>query len=257
MNSLLSLQGVTVGYGGHIVVRDVTFDISAGEFCALLGLNASGKTTLLKGICGLSPLAGGHCLSGGLDYTGFSEKRRANYISYIPHRSSKLIGVTVLDAVTMGLNARLGALEFRSAWDKAFALDTLEKIGIGHLAGNDFSRLSEGQKQLVILARTLVQDTPVILMDEPDSALDFLNRHRLLDIFRSLIKSEGKAGLVTLHDPNLALNYCDRLILLHDGKIASDIALSGASQSEIQKCLAVIYGDITLMEYGGHYIVVP
>ena len=257
MSPLLSLKGLSVGYGGNTVVRNVSFDIFAGEFCALLGLNASGKTTLLKGICGLLPPVDGSCFAGELDCTGLSEKKRASYISYIPQRASKLIGVTVLDAALMGLNARLGALEFPSARDRSTVLDILEKVGVGHLADTDFSRLSEGQKQLTVLARTLAQNSPVMLMDEPDSALDFLARRRLLGLFRSLIKSESKAGLVTLHEPDLALNYCDRLLLLHDGKIVSEIRLSEASPDDIKKGLSVIYGDITVMEYCGNYVVMP
>jgi len=255
MTPLLSLKEVSVGYGGKAVVSDVSLDISAGEFCALLGLNGSGKTTLLKGICGLLPLTGGRCLSGGLDCTGLNEKERARHFSYIPQRFSKLISVTVADAVMMGLNAKLGVLEFPSTADKASALAAMEKMEIPHLAGEDFSRLSEGQKQLVILARALAQNAPVMLMDEPDSALDFLNKHKTLARIRKLIHDEGKAGLVTLHDPNLALSYCDRLVLLHGGKVESEISLAEATKDDLQSCLSAIYGNITLLEHEGKHIV--
>lgn len=254
MSQMLSLQEVSVGYGLKTVVRDVSLNISAGEFCALLGLNGSGKTTLLKGISGLLPIGSGRCLADGQDCTRFNEKKRARHISYIPQRYSELTGVTVLDAVMMGLNAKLGVLEFPSSADKAQVAAALGKMEITHLAGEDFSRLSEGQKQLVILTRTLVQNAPVMLMDEPDSALDFLNKHRTLTKIRDLIHSEGKAGLVTLHDPNLALAYCDRLILLHDGKIVSEINLPGADRDEVRSCLSTIYGDVTLLEYNGRYV---
>ena len=254
MIPLLSIQGVSVGYGSKTIVFDVSFDISAGEFCALLGLNASGKTTLLKGICGLLALTGGCCIVNSLDCGGLNEKERARYISYMPQRHSKLIGVTVLDAVMMGLNARLGALESPSAQDKARASEALEKMDIPHLAGEDFSRLSEGQKQLVILARTLVQDAPVMLMDEPDSSLDFPNKQRILSGIRQLIRSQHKAGLITLHDPNLALAHCDRLILLREGRVVSEIKLTGAGLEEVQSCLSLVYNDITLLEHDGKYI---
>jgi len=253
---LLSLSDVCVGYGSKLVVRDVSFDIFAGELCALLGQNGSGKTTLLKGICGLLPLRTGRCLAGGLDCTRLGEKDRARHISYIPQRHSKLIGVTVLDAVLMGLNAKLGLFELPAASDKASALQSLEKMEIPHLAYEDFSKLSEGQKQLVILSRTLVQNAPVMLMDEPDSALDYTNKHGTMQKIRNLITSEGKAGLITLHDPNTALAYCDRLILLHAGNIVSEIRLSQASKADVQQCLATIYGNITLIENNGKYIVV-
>ena len=254
MPPLLSLRDISVGYGGAHIVRGVSFDVFAGEFCALLGLNGSGKTTLLKGICGLLPLGGGTCFAGGQDCSSLSERERARQISYIPQRFSKLIGVTVLDVVMMGLNAKLGMLESPSAADKASALAALVKMDAPHLAGEDFSRLSEGQKQLVILARALVQNSPVMLMDEPDSALDFPNKHKALAKIRRLIRDEGKTGLVTLHDPNLALNYCDRLILLHDGHLASDLRLTGASRDEVETCLSGIYEGIELLEHEGRYM---
>jgi len=257
MNHLISLQGVFAGYGGNDVVRDVTFDVSSGEFCALLGRNGSGKTTLLKAICGLLPAIRGECFIDGLNIARVNEYKRAKYISYIPQRLSTLRGVNVLDAVMMGLNAGLGALEHPSAKDKESAIDTLERVGVSHLAGEDFSTLSEGQKQLVVLARTLIQNTPVVLMDEPDNALDFLNRHQLMDIFLRLIHNEGKAALVTLHDPDLALNYCDRIVVLNDGKVVSDLTLAGSNLTDIETCLRMIYGDITVIEHSGRYIVIP
>jgi len=255
MERLLSLKGISAGYGGKTVVRDVSFEISRGEFCALLGLNGSGKTTLLKAICCLLPVTRGQCLAGGLDIARLHEHERAKYISYIPQRLSALRGVRVLDVVMMGLNAGLKMLGSPSAGDRALALEVLEKTGVGELAEEIFSGLSEGQKQLVILARTLVQNTPVMLMDEPDSALDFLNRHKSMDRFRRLIREERKAALVTLHDPNIALNYCDRIIMLHDGKVVSDIVLQGASLEDIKSCLSRVYGDITLLERDGSYMV--
>ena len=237
-------------------MRDVAFDVPSGEFCALLGLNGSGKTTLLKAACGLLPMTSGQCLVEGADVALLNEYSRAKYISYLPQRLSALRGVSVLDAVMMGFNASLGALEFPSAKDRETALNALEMAGIGHLARQDFSKLSERQKQLAALARTLVQNTPVMLMDEPDSALDFLNRHKLMGRFRSLIHNGRKAALVTLHDPNLALNYCDRIVLISGGKVASDIFLPGAAATDIRACISLIYGDVALLEHGGRYTVV-
>ena len=255
MSTLLSLRDVSVGYGEKTIVRNASFDLPEGEVCALLGLNGSGKTTLLKAICGLLPVQSGRCLVNGQDCTRLHEHKRAQQISYIPQRYSELTGVTVLDAVLMGLNARLGLLEFPSAADRGLALETLEKMGAGHLAGEDFSRLSEGQKQLVVLSRTLLQNVPVMLMDEPDSALDFEARHRILGKIRRLIHSENKAGLVTLHDPNLALNYCDRLILLQAGEIVADISLVEAQKSAIQAGLSTVYNNIVVLEHGEKFMV--
>ena len=256
MSDLFALRQVAAGYGSKTVVRDITLEIQPGEFCALLGLNGSGKTTLLKAICGLLSIREGHCLVDGLDCTHLSEHKRARHISYIPQRYSKMQGVIVSDVVLMGRNPHLGVLESPSRQDRVIAETMLERMGIADLAEKDFSRLSEGQKQLVILARTLVQDSSVMLMDEPDSALDFLNRHRMLGRIQELIHNEHKAGLVTLHDPNFALAYCDRLILLHNGSIAAQLPLKGASAQEIQDCLYIIYGKIAVLEHNRQYMMI-
>jgi iron complex transport system ATP-binding protein len=210
---------------------------------------------MLKALCGLLPTLGGSFNSEGIDITRLDEKKRAKYISYIPQRHSKLIGLTVLEAVLMGLNPELGVFEGISQNNKDRAASALDKLQISHLANNDFSKLSEGQKQLVILARTLVQDAPIMLMDEPDSALDFPGKHRILERIRNLIHTNSKAGLITLHDPNLALNYCDHLILLHEGQKCSEINLRTENKDDIEKSLSTIYKGIVLTELDDKYFV--
>jgi len=240
---MLSIKNVSVKYGNKQIVHDVSFDVPCGKLCALLGLNGSGKTTLLKGLCRLAPLTSGRLFFEDNDLTNLNEQKHARYISYIPQRHSKLIGITVLDAVLMGLNTRLGLFDSPSAKHKDEAMHALEKLEIPHLSDEDFSHLSEGQKQLVILARTLLQNTPVMLLDEPDSSLDFPNKHMSLSKIRDLVHTEKKACIVTLHDPNLALKYCDKLVLLDKGKVVSTLALTGASNDDIVSYLGGIYGE--------------
>ena len=154
----------------------------------------------------------------------------------------------------MGFNAQLGLFESPSACQKDAAFNALEKLNCAHLAHKDFGSLSQGQRQIVILARSIVQDAPVMLMDEPDSALDFLNRHMVLAKIRELIKAERRAGLITLHDPNFAMAYCDRLLLLKDGMMAAEIDMRTASMEEVGQKLSLIYGDIELLPNHGSYL---
>ena len=258
MNSMLAVKNISAGYGSRIVVKNISIDIPMGKFCALLGLNGSGKTTLIKAILGLIPIKTGSCFINGTDCTHMSEYKRARYISYIPQRHSKLLGVSVIDAVMMGYYSALGPLEYPSDIQKQAALGSLQNVGLAHFADEDFSRLSEGQKQMVILARTLIQNTPIMLMDEPDGALDFLNRHYMLSEVRSLIHKNNIAGLVTLHDPGLALKYCDHLFLIANGKIRGDLDISdisGVEKNMVEDCLSLIYNDITVFDRNGKYFV--
>lgn len=253
MKTIFRLEDVTVSYGDKVVVEDIDLKINEGEFCGLLGLNGSGKTTLLHAACGFIPMKG----RGFVEETclnGMNERQRARMLSFIPQISSLEGGRSVLEVVLMGYNAWLSILSAPSCQQKEEAIQVLEKLGCGHLLDMDFGDLSGGQRQMVILARCIVQNTKVMLMDEPDSALDFLNKHIVLEKIRHLIKEKKKAGLITMHDPNFAMAYCDRLLLLKQGKIVSDIDMKKDSMEEIRSKLSLIYGDIELLKNGNEYL---
>ena len=123
----------------------------------------------------------------------------------------------------------------------------IDSVGLAGLYDTDFLTLSEGQKQLCILARTLIEDSVLLLLDEPDSALDFSNRHMLMKHIQNII-SDNKCALMCIHSPELALEYCDRILLMKDGKIVSDIDVHAASLSEINEKMSLIYDNINVTE---------
>lgn len=247
MSELFRLEHISISRRKREIIHDVSLSIREGEFCALLGLNGSGKTTILQGACGLLPMSG-QCFVNGQDCGGLNEKKRACLMAFIPQVCSLEGGRSALDAVLMGLNPHLGLLASPSAAQRGEAFNAMERLGCKELANRDFGRLSQGQRQAVILARCILQNTPVMLMDEPDSALDFLNKHMILEKIRNLIHEEKKAGLITLHDPNFAMAYCDRLLLLREGRLVGEIFMAGASRNEIRTELSKIYGSIELVE---------
>ena len=256
MTELLKIENVRCGYQHKEIVHNASLSVAPGEFCALLGLNGCGKTTLMKAICGLLPVHQGKCLVDGVDCTRDNERQRALKMSYIPQRGSMITGKTVLEVVLMGFNARLHLLDSPGKAHREKAMEALARLGMDHLAQRDYATLSEGQKQIIILARTMVQDTPVMLMDEPDSALDFVNRNLVLGKIREVLHGQNRAGLITLHDPNFALAYCDSVILMHEGKIIQRLTLKDATRAEIQDALSKIYGSIQILEYDHGYVMV-
>lgn len=255
MTGLLELKNVHVAYGAHKVIRGIDLSLARGEFCALLGLNGSGKTTLLHAICNFIPMQG-ECFVSGSSLSGLNERQRARLLSFIPQVSTQMGGKRVIDVVLMGLNPHLGLFESPSAEHIGQAKEMLERLDMGAEEEKDFGTLSQGQKQMITLARCLIQNAPVMLMDEPDSALDFNNRHRMLQKVQQLIREDQRAGLITLHDPNFAMAYCDRLVLLKDGGIAADISMHDTSLDAIKAGLSKVYGNIDLISHQNRYIMV-
>lgn len=253
MSVLFEVKNVYVSYGSTEIVHGVSLSLKKGELCAFLGLNGSGKTTLLRGVCGLIPMEG-QVLVEGQKLKEMNERERARHLSFIPQISSPIQGKTVTEVMLMGANPYLGLLESPRAEHYKAVERALEKLEIEKFADRQFHQLSQGQKQLVILARTLVQNSPVMLMDEPDSALDFRNRHMVLEKIRSVVKGEGKSGLITLHDPNFAMAYCDRLLLLKDGNVVAEVDMRTALEDEVREKLSMIYGNIELFAYTGGYL---
>ena len=191
--SLFTAEQLTAGYGGAPVVQQVSFALEAGCVLGILGANGSGKTTLLKSICGILPHSG-RCTLDGAVLEELNARQTAQLCGYIPQRSGITLSMPVLDVVLMGFNPRLGLLQQPTAAMQAVALQALEQVGLAHRAQEDYLTLSEGQKQLCILARTLAADTKLLLLDEPESALDFGHRHRLMELVRSRVTGQRQIG---------------------------------------------------------------
>lgn len=240
-------ENISAGYGKTEIIHDITFRLKPHTITGLIGANGSGKTTLLK--CIANRIAhSGSCLLGGEKLEELPLKKLARKISYIPQRSGIGISLPVLDVVLMGFNPVLGLLERPSDKQTARALDALETVGLAYAAEKDFLTLSEGQKQLVFLARTLIEDTALLILDEPDSALDFQNRYRIMTQLKEMVVSGGRAGLLCLHDTALALEFCQQLILLKDGRCVGVVDTEKDTPKEIEKALQEIYGNVSLAE---------
>lgn len=211
--SFLEVHGISAGYGGMDVVKNVSFCAEKGEILCILGANGSGKTTLLKALCGLLPHGGGSVLAG-QPLEGLGPRQMAGLCGYIPQRSGIDIDISLLEVVLMGFNPRLPLLGHPTAAMVRQGEEALRRLGLA--PGANYRAVSEGQKQLCILARTLVGEGRLLLLDEPESALDIRHRSQMLNILRTWV-GRDRCAVLTLHDPNLALNGCDRLVLLEGG----------------------------------------
>ena len=243
--SCLSVKGICAGYGKQKVLENISFDLDAGTVMGIIGANGSGKTTLLKSLCGILPHQG-ICTLDSAVLEKLPPKQLAKVVSYIPQRSGISIDISALDVVLMGFNPRLGLLENPTGQMKEAALRALAQVGLAGREETNYLHLSEGQKQLCILARTLVSRSKLLLLDEPESALDFRFRHQMLSLLHSWVASGECSALVTLHDPALALNFCDTLLLLSDGRILDILRPRSDSLDKMEQMLSMVYGSISL-----------
>ena len=240
-----SAQKICAGYSGNKVVQNVSFSLERGCLMGILGANGSGKTTLVKALCGILPHEG-TCLLENTELETLTPKQIAKLVSYIPQRSGISIDISALDVVLMGFNPQLKLLEHPTKTMTEAALEALNWVGLGGKEEKNYLHLSEGQKQLCIMARTIVSGSKLLLLDEPESALDFRHRYRMLDMIRNWIHTARGGAVVTLHDPMLALNYCDKLMLLKNGELLDILSPQEDTPEKMEQALSRIYGPVSL-----------
>lgn len=247
MPPVFAVQNLCAAYGSKAVLQGVSFSISQpGQLVGLLGANGSGKTTLLRAVCGSIPHTG-QCLLNGLPLESLSTRQLAQQVSYVPQHSGISIAMSALDVVLMGFNPHLRLLEQPNAAQRTAAYEALQQVGLAALAQQDYLTLSGGEQQLCILARTLIERSALLLLDEPDSALDFHNRTQLLRLVAQLVQRDGHTGILCLHDPAPALAFCDILLLLKDGRLAAELHPKTDSLAAMQDALCQIYGPVELL----------
>jgi iron complex transport system ATP-binding protein len=247
------INRITSGYSGEFVMSNISFTIEAGKIYALLGLNGAGKTTIIKTICGLLKAISGNVMIDNKDILTLNEKERAQLISYVPQRSNLVYDTTVIDVVLMGVTPYLHTFQTPNQEHTNQARKCLEKLGIAELAKTNYLNLSEGQKQLVLIARALIQNGKYMLLDEPESSLDLVNKHRLMHKLREIIIEYNKGSLISMHDPEYALNYCDKLLLLKNKQI-TEIDLKTEGIDSIEEKLIEVYGPIKILKHDNRYI---
>ncbi len=202
-------------------LADVSLSLQAGQVCCLLGPNGAGKTTLLRCLLGLLAPQTGTVRLAGTPIERLSRRERARQVAYVPQTSSTPFPFSTLDIAVTGRTPHMRAMTSPSAADRRAAAAVLDEFGIGALADRPFSVLSGGERRLALMARAVVQDAPVLLLDEPTAGLDFSNEARVLEVVTKLVQS-GRTVLMTTHQPWHALLCGDQALLMRDGQLVDD-----------------------------------
>ena len=234
----IDVCSLSFSYGGAPVLRSVGFSASDGEVIAVLGPNGVGKSTLFRCLLGFLKPECGEVLVNGKALERYSRRDLARELAYIPQSYAPTFNYTVHESVLMGLTAQLGTLEGPTAAQHELVTRTLESLGIAHLAERGSQQISGGERQLMLIARALVQDARVLLMDEPTANLDYGNSFRVMERVAQL----GKAGYTVIfssHDPNQAFRYATRVLALRDGALLADGAPARVLTEEM---LSALYG---------------
>jgi iron complex transport system ATP-binding protein len=215
----LRLDGLHFDYGDVPVLRGVSLEAGSGELVGVLGPNGCGKTTLFKLIIGSLKPASGRIDVNGTDLSGLGPGSRARRVAAVPQDPVAPVGFTVADLVMMGRNPHLGLLEFEGEQDRAIVIKAMQSTDIIDLAHRPVSNLSGGERQRVFVAMALVQRAPVLLLDEPTSNLDLAAQATVMALVQRLCRERGDSVLVAMHDLTLAAQWCDRLVLMDEGKV--------------------------------------
>ena len=251
---MLKVKDLSFSYG-DFSIKNVCLEVRKGEILTLLGSNGSGKTTILKNIYGLLKPEKKCIFIGGRDFHSLPLKEKAKLAGYVPQSHHPPFPYSVLDVVVMGLTPQLGVFKSPKKEHYEKALEKLRLLGMERFKDKPYTQLSGGQLQLVLIARALVQEPKVILLDEPTAHLDFKNQVKVLRIIRKLAKEEGITAILTLHDPNLASIYSDRIALVKKGRI---IAIGNPNEILREELLEEVYDiPVHVLTSNGFRVIMP
>lgn len=215
----IKVEGLSFAYGKRTVLREVDFVVRPGEFVGILGPNGSGKTTLLNCVCGGLYFSHGKVRVGGKDVLTTGSLELARLIAMVPQESTMAFEFTVEEIVLMGRYSHIDRFKFEDHRDYEVAKVAMEETGTWKLRNRFVTNLSGGERQRVVIARALAQEPKVLLLDEPTTHLDIRHQLEVLGLIRKLNEARGLTVLAVFHDLNLTGRFCDRVLLMDEGRI--------------------------------------
>ena len=206
------LQSLSIGYSHKVIAADINAQIKGGELTCLIGRNGTGKSTLMRTLAGFLKPLGGSALLDGHDVSRLSPAERSHLISVVLTDRVDVDGMRVKDLVSVGRQPYTGFFGKMSSDDEEVVNKAIADVGMTDFAGRQVNSLSDGERQKVMIAKALAQQTPVILLDEPTAFLDYPSKKEMFQMLSQLCHEQGKAVLVSTHDLDIALPIADSVI---------------------------------------------
>jgi iron complex transport system ATP-binding protein len=241
---VIALEALTVDLGRARILDSVEAEITPGEWIALIGPNGAGKSTLLRAVAGLVPY-GGSIRLGDDEVSGLPRRAMARRLAFVPQAPVLPAGMRVGEYVLLGRTAHLGPFGGEGARDLEAAGQALGRLDLGTLADRRLQTLSGGEQQRAVLARALVQEAPLLLLDEPTTSLDIGRQQQALELVAALREQSELTVVCAMHDITLAAQYADRLLVLSGGRM-----VASGTPAEIARA------DLIAEHYGAHVRVV-
>jgi len=220
--SFVAFDGVTIEYRTRAVLRDITFEIGRGERVALIGPNGAGKSTLLRALLGLVRPVAGSIVLDGRPLERYSRHEIAHRAAVVPQQAVLPFATRVEEVVALGRLPHERSLMGIGQADRAAIATAIELVGVGHLLGRDARELSLGERQLVLVAMAVAQETPLLILDEPTAHLDIRHQVGVMELLADLNERNGVTVIGVLHDLGLARHFFPRSILLDRGALVAD-----------------------------------
>ena len=249
--TLLEVKGLSFSYGERPVLNGVSFDAEPNTIISILGPNGTGKTTLLKCLCNLHRPQNGSVSVNGRDILSMPRREVAKHIGFVPQSSQPVMN-TVFDTALIGRKPHMDwgmtKRDYEITWE------ILKALKLDHLALRKSNEISGGEFQKVQIARAIIQEPDVLILDEPSNNLDISNQHRTMHTIMDFVRSRGMCTIMTMHDINLAVHYSDRLLFLKDGKVAA----YGGMEIITEDLIEQVYGiESEIIYHRGVPLVVP
>lgn len=250
---MISIKNLNHSFSNRGVLNNINFTFEKGRFYGLIGPNGSGKTTLLRLISKILKADDHTIFIAGQDIIKLRGKKRARYMAMVPQIFNIEVGFTVEEIVSMGRYPYRDGFGKLTDIDYAKVKEALEKINLMDYQLRQVNTLSGGELQRVILARAIVQETPILLLDEPLSHLDIHHQLDILKLTKELCEKEDKTVICVMHDLNLAMKYCDQVILLKKGNVYA----AGETRKVITKeHILHVYGiEVNICEINGQSVI--